>query len=431
MFAERKEQNMKTKRILALILAALTLLALISCDKEETPGETEESVKYFDLLVDGKAPARFIRPDKSPLSLTRGLSALYSSLTTEYPDAGFKVKSDHLAPGEAPAEKEILVGLTNREGAEEFNASVPANCFVIEVTETHIRIDGYNDSHVRLALEYFQKNYLAKDEQGNIRIPVGRYVSEPVTLTVKDLVKETPTMKTSSSAFLNIPAIDGKRVMQGGCTDGKYLYAFMVNSGDSQTAYVHKINLETRETEKISKELKTDHSNDGTYVSKTNEIYICHNAPNRTKVTIIDADTLEYKKTITIPYSIFSIAYREDKDVFVLGISGGQNFTVVDRETFRVNKEFVTSGDRFIVNSTGYTTQGVECDDQYIYFVQYKQNVIIIYDWTGKFITRVNLDIQGCEPENISIVGDKFYIQCNNSSWTGGIVYQSELVAEK
>ena len=60
--------------------------------------------------------------------------------------------------------------------------------------------------------------------------------------------------------------------------------------------------------------------------------------------------------------------------------------------------------------------------------VQYKKNVIMVYDWKGKFVNQIALDIpSGIEPENISLVGDAFYIACNNSSWSGGVVYKTEI----
>ena len=112
-----------------------------------------------------------------------------------------------------------------------------------------------------------------------------------------------------------------------------------------------------------------------------------------------------------------------------MGISGGQDFTVLNKN-FKVDSTYVTSGDRFIAENTEYTTQGMETDLNYIYFVQYKKNVIMVYDWNGKFVNQIALDIpSGIEPENISLVGDAFYIACNNSSWSGGVVYKTEIVA--
>ncbi len=429
---------MKLKRITALILSFILLIALCSCE-EENPVTTETTEKSetteavtpkIPLLLDGKTEFKIIRSETAGGILNRALSAVYRELASEYPDAGFKVKSDYLSAGEAPYEYEILVGKTNREGSDAFRAEIPTDCFAIEVTEKTVRIDGRNESQIRRALEYFEKNYLTPDADGNIILELGKYISEPFVGEMSDIISASDKLTSASETVYDLRVINSKKTMQGGCTDGKYLYMFMVNPGDTQKAYIHKIDIETMQGVALSEELATDHSNDGTYVSKTNEIYICHNAPNRTKVTIVDADTLAFKKTVTIPFQIFSIAYEETRDVFVLGLSGGQDFTVVDRETFTVRKDIIPSGTRFTANNTGYTTQGVECDENYIYFVQYKQNVIMVYDWNGKFITQIKLDISGCEPENICLVDDIFYIGCNNSSFTSGVIYKTSIYAD-
>lgn len=430
---------MKTSiiRILAACLAAVTIVtALPACgNTAEPPSEssdtyitTEASEEGFVLIKDGKSEYRFVRPARGSNVLIKYISSFYRELTDKYPDAGFKLKSDFLSDGEHPYEKEILLGKTNRDGADGFRAEIPENCFAISVSEDLIRIDGTSDWHIKLALDYFYENCIKEDENGNIIIPIGTYISEPAIAAIKDKISNKGGFTTKSKIIFEVPALDGHRIMQGGCTDGKYLYLCMVNSGDTQKAYVHKYDAKTYELVKVSKEIPTDHSNDATYNPNTNEIIICHNAPNRQKITVIDADTLEFKKTISISFKIFSIAYQPERDVYVIGISGGQDFTVLD-SSLKVAKDYVKSGDRFTANSTGYTTQGVECDEDYIYFVQYNTNVIMVYDWSGNYINRFDLDIPAnTEPENISIVGDKFYIACNNPSWTGGLVYETELI---
>ena len=72
----------------------------------------------------------------------------------------------------------------------------------------------------------------------------------------------------------------------------------------------------------------------------------------------------------------------------------------------------------------------MECDNDFIYFVQYNQNVIMIYDWEGNLVKRVDMTLTGVEPENICLVDDTFYIGCNNSKWTGGIVYSLKIVKQ-
>ena len=114
------------------------------------------------------------------------------------------------------------------------------------------------------------------------------------------------------------------------------------------------------------------------------------------------------------------MAYNQSRQQYVIGLSGGQNFALLDTE-FKAVKTYT-------VNSTGYTTQGVECDNDFIYFVQYNQNVIMIYDWNGKLVTRVDMTLLGVEPENISLIEGEFIIGCNDAKWSGGEVYQLEII---
>ncbi len=72
--------------------------------------------------------------------------------------------------------------------------------------------------------------------------------------------------------------------------------------------------------------------------------------------------------------------------------------------------------------TTGYVTQGVTCDDNFIYFVLYQKNVITVYDWEGRFVTLVSLSSIQDEPENISVVDGQIYIGVGTG--TGTALYQ-------
>jgi sugar lactone lactonase YvrE len=73
----------------------------------------------------------------------------------------------------------------------------------------------------------------------------------------------------------------------------------------------------------------------------------------------------------------------------------------------------------------------MDADENYIYFVLYNTNCIAIYNKKGEYIRQVDLPVTKGEPENISHVGDLFYIVYNNSSWTGGIVYETVIREKK
>lgn len=87
---------------------------------------------------------------------------------------------------------------------------------------------------------------------------------------------------------------------------------------------------------------------------------------------------------------------------------------------------------------TTLTLQGICTDGKYVYHILYSpssnqeepENMIFVYDWNGKYIAKIPIGIKAYEPENISLVGDTFYIGCNNPTWTGGVVFTARLVRE-
>lgn len=199
-------------------------------------------------------------------------------------------------------------------------------------------------------------------------------------------------------------------VKQGGWTDGVYYYQLFIKkdtASDEENNIVKlvKYDLATGEVVKISKDLGLNHANDLTYNPKRNVFVAVHNNPNRKKLSLIDPETFEVVDTVTLGCKIFSLDYNETHDRYVIGVAGGQKFRILDAD-FQFVSDTVYEPTTL---SNGYTTQGVTCDDKYIYFVLYNENCLTIYDWDGNFISYVKLNISG-EPENLSVVGNDIYI---------------------
>jgi len=206
---------------------------------------------------------------------------------------------------------------------------------------------------------------------------------------------------------LNAERIGGTlyKQMQGGCTDGKYMYFAMNDtlSTDSLTV-IYRFPIGQSSPDLISEPLRLDHANDMTYHEGIGRIIVVHNAPNRTMISFLNPETLTVVGTATLPLEIFSMQYNARRKLYVVGISGGQDFAFLD-ENFHMLRKFE-------VESTGYTTQGVDADDEYIYFVQYNLNVVVIYDWEGKRQAIIPLAISMNEPENIFHADGLFYVGC-------------------
>lgn len=433
-----KKKNFK--KTIAFLLCLCAAAALYACRTEQGGGDsttdpitepetTEEAVNGV-VLIDENGESKFtmVRAEHAEGYVKKCASRLYLSLKNEYPDSGLKLRDDFLIRDEQPGEYEIMIGASKREGSAEFEAELEWNTFGIRVTEKKIYIGASRPSLMGDAVKYFTEHFLKKDEKGRVYATYGEYKSEPISQGLADLITTDTGFTTKSTKLYDVPAVSGKRIMQGGCTDGKYMYYAMINSGNTQTAFIHKYDIATGKKVASSKVLSTDHSNDITYVPETNQLLVCHNSPRNTILSVVDADTLEFVKEVELPFKIFSISYQPEREVYVVGISGGQDFSILNK-SFKVDTSYLPTESRFTAVDTEFTTQGVEADINYIYFVQYKTNVIMVYDWNGKYVNQIVLDIPAnTEPENISVVGDSFYIACNNSKWSGGVVYKTRIV---
>ncbi len=335
----------------------------------------------------------------------------------------------------ATGEHEILIGLTNRPESIALHKTLKERSFAVQTTENKLVIVGYDDHMTATAVQYCLEEFIIggeiagqEIETGLFTVPVNMAKTSPQYPKTPDNTIRIGGTYTMSKAteFVSIEADGDFKVMQGGCTDGTYLYYCIENQRlpeGAHESYIYKVSLETGKVVAKSKGLQLDHSNDMTYNSKLNQLLVVHNAPNRRLVSRVDADTLEKLETIDIGREIFSMAYNETRDQYVVGNSGGQTFTILDHEFKRI-REYIP------VPSTGYTTQGMTCDDRYIYFVQAWENVVVVYDWDGYQVCIIPVEFSAMETENISLVGNDFYIGFYRSN-NGGVVYRTEITVKK
>ena len=189
---------------------------------------------------------------------------------------------------------------------------------------------------------------------------------------------------------------------QGGCINGKNLYHAYLTKNQEYACVVKK-NIATGETI-FSENIKMGHANDMTYNSKTNCVYVVSGST----LYIFDADTLEYKGTMTLGGSASGISYNAHNDTYV-GFSGG-TISFYDAQGKR------TGG--FAMSKKGTTSQGICTDEDYIYSL-YCTGIgnekyycyVYIYDYSGNHINTVTVKIpENFEPENISVINGTLYI---------------------
>ena len=192
--------------------------------------------------------------------------------------------------------------------------------------------------------------------------------------------------------------MDKYATAQGACTDGRYAYFAVQQNGTTILKYDMR-SWKLVDSKQYGSVL--GHANDMTYNPTRNLILVANNGPEYNVLTGIDPDTLEIRGAATIKLDIYSIAYNPDRDIYVVGISGGYKFAFLNNR-FKVIKKFKGV-------ETVYTRQGGDCDEDYIYFAQSGgDNAVVIYDYDGKYVDIISLGNDD-EVENIFHVGKSFY----------------------
>lgn len=225
-------------------------------------------------------------------------------------------------------------------------------------------------------------------------------------------------------------------VMQGACTDGTYGYFFMEyqgGSGNYSNSETHdtvivKVNMATGNMVAHSEPLKLGHSNDGCYNSRTNQLIVVYNGNNKSLIKFIDPQTLTITGEKHLPVNIFSMAYNAYTGQYVVGLSGGRNFAILDAD-FTVLSRYTCSdkGPEEILSytlGTDLLTQGIDCDSRYVYFVlsgkKSGQTVwtdyLVAFDYNGNYQFTKILPGLTHEIENIFHIGTDIYVTCNGGN---------------
>lgn len=209
--------------------------------------------------------------------------------------------------------------------------------------------------------------------------------------------------------------------LQGGGTDGTYGYFIMVTSGDSATAMstIHKIDLKTWKTVKTSKPLRMYHANDLAYDPKNHRLVVSHCDIVPDQVSLVDPDTLEITEVRTIPQRHYSITYNATYGMYVVGKSKTYDLVLLDN-----NFEPI----KLLPGEDGHVKQGLECDDEYIYFFQtgVRNNWIFVYGWDGKYYGKIPVPMVG-ESENLFVWEDGFIGAFNNNEDHSADIYAMKL----
>ena len=222
---------------------------------------------------------------------------------------------------------------------------------------------------------------------------------------------------------------DGFTVAQGAASDGTYGYFLQAKTNANiggvfkEACKIIKVDMRSWEIVMESEPLEVCHGNGMGYNSKTGKLVIAHNKPEHQNISIVDPETLQVERVVTIDRAIQSIAYNAQRDQYVVRMSGNWNFAILDADFNEVS--YHETGVR-----TPLSSQCMTCDDQYIYMLDSGVTkmpgfeCITVYNWEGKYLGVYRVpSVQ--ETEAIVICGGDYYITFFNGSGTR--VYKLEM----
>ena len=156
---------------------------------------------------------------------------------------------------------------------------------------------------------------------------------------------ETPMLKGSNNiAFVkNIQYGEEVNQCQGFTyNDKKNVFVLACINGDGTNQVLYELNSSTFEivgTYKFNDPDKMGHCNTMCYNKYTNKIYLANGLRNGNNLTVLNADTMQYERTITLNERVFNIGYDPITRTYVsiVPISGQQRL----REINLYNNDFV------------------------------------------------------------------------------------------
>jgi hypothetical protein len=224
------------------------------------------------------------------------------------------------------------------------------------------------------------------------------------------------TSNVSQIATIPIPTTDIRNV-QGGWTDGTYFYQLFIkvrSNVDNETIMI-KWNLSTQKEVARSGILPVDHANDLTYDSKHNRFVIVHNGSTANTISFLDANTLKLTGSKVLARNLCGLDYNATKNQYVALISGTFNFVIYDENFNEVGSVVKTKSNWM----SGFTRQGIACNDNYVAYILYNRDTIVVFDWEGNFKAFIEVDFPHNEGENITFISKTnytsgFYVSSND-----------------
>lgn len=244
-------------------------------------------------------------------------------------------------------------------------------------------------------------------------------------LSMKDFIDYIPKAMLSGvkedGQYFQLSSVGDYSVMQGGCTDGKYMYLILENN-KKKDCIISKVDMKTWEVVAQTKNLPLNHGNGMGYNSKLDTLIVSHNTGAVNDISFVDPHTLKITGKKTLDFGIYGITYNEEKDIYAVGISGSSAFAILD-------SNFVELG-YYEGHNIGLGNQSINTDGKYLYIgnsgvsVNPGVEVVKVYDWNGEYKGIFRWD---------SVSEQEAMISCNGVNYVtfftgnGGRVYKAEL----
>lgn len=420
-----------SRYIRPIVAALLVASALCACGKTEEPAQTTAPADVTTtttaattpeapadaalyLVENGKTTYSVIRPDETSAAISTSAANLYQKIKAKT-GVTLKLASDwYNTRMENPdlSGPEILVGATNRPETAEVLASLPENSYAIVIRNEKLVIVGKTNALTELALYAFEEKilnnpdkcregYLHFDEADNMTVTL----ATPFSLA--EMIKGGYRISADSVKIAHTQKQGQYGIGQGSASDGTYVYFVLRNSNDTGSV-ITKHRMDDGSFVAVSEVLQLGHGNDMTYDAKNHRLVVAHGQSEGKILTLVNADTLALIRDINIPEGSGAITYSVAKDRYAIS-QGGSTLHILDSEF-----KWVASYRRS--DKTGYTAQGMGSDEDFVYFPMSGKtdNVLVVYDWNGKYITTINVPMSH-ESESMFWVGGKYYIAYNTS----------------
>lgn len=266
------------------------------------------------------------------------------------------------------------------------------------------------------------------------RLCIGAKTSAPRSYKNAGCAIHTPSYKKSG-------VIVGCGTMQGGTTDGTYLYYLCRHPSRNGEVNIVKYTTSGKKvaTSSAFSRKQLGHANDMTYNKKLNLLVVSAwddtekgNNGITNKVRLIDPSSFKIKSTKTLgsyldskgktkKSSSSNICYEATRDVYV---SHGKIYDATFKYVKTIYSDSAVSSDLGITKEKDVLSQGIDCDSSYVYVIRvvYGQtgyNMIAAYNWDGKYVGAYRINLND-EAENLSMIDGIPYVGINEGKESSG-----------